>query len=100
MWKLSLAKMISAAFDCSGSLIELICSTAVFTISLVKSLLGCSAVRYLCAVCFLDKSSLNEAGVRPAFLSLTASTMTVIYRGDRPFQKTLSFGNAYGVLVL
>jgi hypothetical protein len=40
------------------------------------------------------------AAVTPAFLSLAVCAMIALYRDDRPFQKTLSFGNAYGVLAL
>jgi len=40
------------------------------------------------------------AAVTPAFLSLAVCAMILLYRDDRPFQKTLSFGNAYGVLAL
>ena len=40
------------------------------------------------------------AAVTRAFLSLAVCAMIALYRDDRPFQKTLSFGNAYGVLAL
>jgi hypothetical protein len=40
------------------------------------------------------------AAVTRAFLSLAVCAITALYRDDRPFQKTLSFGNAYGVLAL